>query len=187
MVAVLWVRLGCAVCALLLTWLTAHACCAQYDARQTMRGELAHFSLGNKGEAAPQLGVAAGAPRSRPWLIVAASTSAALAASYVVTSGFAYRATNDSTRAFERTHDFALDYSTRASAREQGGLAQQQAQLLSRMGDLFLASTVAATGATLLIWLTSKRARKEQQMRTLLGPMLLRGASGGGLVLREKF
>jgi hypothetical protein len=61
--------------------------------------------------------------------------------------------------------------------------------LLSRVSDICLAGTVAATGATLLNWLTGKRKRSEQQIRTLLGPMVLRGGggAGGGLVLRNKF
>jgi hypothetical protein len=118
---------------------------------------------------------------------VAASTTAALAASWVVTGGLSYKASNDSMKSFERSRDFTLDYSMRASAREQGGLAQQQAALLSRVSDICLAGTVAATGATLLIWLTGKRARAEQPMKSLIGPMLLRGANGGGLVYRNKF
>jgi hypothetical protein len=187
----LWVRLGCAVGALLLTWLTTHRCAAQHDARVSMRGELAHFSSAPApaplGAARRDLSVAGSPRRPRPWLWAAAGTTAAFAASYAVFQGLSYRATNDSMRASERSNDFALDYGSRASAREQGGLAAQQAALLSRVSDICLAGTIAATGTTLLIWLTSKRKRQDQQMKTLLGPMVLRGAAGGGLVLREKF
>jgi hypothetical protein len=191
MVAVLWIRVGCAICALLLTWLSTHACAAQHDARATVRGELGHFSsvpltLSAHNEA-PNLSVSSATSTKRPWLWAAASTTAAFAASWVVTGGLSYKASNDSMRGFERSRDFTLDYSARASAREQGGLAQQQAALLSRVSDLCLAGTVAATGATLLIWLTGKRARDDQPMRSLIGPMLLRGANGGGLVYRNKF
>jgi hypothetical protein len=62
-----------------------------------------------------------------------------------------------------------------------------RADLLNRVSDICLAGSVAATGATLLIWLTKKRKRSDHQSRTLLGPMVLRGVNGGGLVLREKF
>lgn len=190
MVAVLWIRVGVAVCALLLTWLSTHTCAAQHDARATVRGELGHFSsvpLDRGPRAAiPNLKVAS-ASTKRPWLWAAASTTAAFAASWVVTGGLSYKASNDSMRAFDRSQDFTLDYSARANAREQGGLAQQQAALLSRVSDICLAGTVAATGATLLIWLTGKRAREEQPMKSLIGPMVLRGAQGGGLVYRNKF
>jgi hypothetical protein len=131
--------------------------------------------------------VSSGASAKRPWLWVAAGTTAAFAASWVVTGGLSYKASNDGAKSLERSRDFTLDYSMRASAREQGGLAQQQAALLSRVSDICLAGTVAATGATLLIWLTGKRARAEQPMKSLIGPMLLRGANGGGLVYRNKF
>jgi len=191
MVLVLWLRLGCAVCALLLTWLSAHACAAQQDPRDTVRGELGHFltipATLNSSAERPNLMVSSRSTTKRPWLWAAAGTTAAFAASWVVTGGLSYKASNDSTKSFERSRDFALDYSMRASAREQGGLAQQQAALLSRVSDICLAGTVAATGATLLIWLTGKRARAEQPMKSLIGPMLLRGANGGGLVYRNKF
>jgi len=190
----LWVRLGCAFAALLLTWLSAHRCAAQHDTRISMRGELAHFSAGavvspdRVLSPGPRNIVAAPtARRPRPWLWAAASTTAAFAASYAVFQGLSVRADNESVRATDRSKDFALDYGARASAREQGGLAAQQAALLSRVSDICLAGTIAATGTTLLIWLTSKRKRQDQQMKTLLGPMVLRGANGGGLVLREKF
>ncbi|MEY4509479.1 MAG: hypothetical protein RLZZ450_1601 [Pseudomonadota bacterium] len=192
MVVVLWIRVGCALCALLLTWLSAHTCAAQHDARATVRGELGHFSsvplsLGASA-VKPNLAVSSTTlTTKRPWLWAAASTTAALAASWVVTGGWSYKASSDSMRAFERSRDFTLDYSARANAREQGGLAQQQAALLSRVSDICLAGTVAATGATLLIWLTGKRTREEQPMKSLIGPMLLRGANGGGLVYRNKF
>lgn len=192
MVAVLWIRVGVAVCALLLTWLSTHTCAAQHDARATVRGELGHFSSvplmrGPRVEK-PDLTVSSStAPSRRPWLWAAASTTAALAASWVVTGGLSYKASNDSTRAFDRSNEFTLDYSARANAREQGSLAQQQAALLSRVSDICLAGTVAATGATLLIWLTGKRTREVQPMKSLIGPMLLRGANGGGLVYRNKF
>lgn len=191
MVAVWLIRLGCPLCALLLTWLSTHACAAQHDARSTVRGELGHFStmplsISTSAEK-PNLAVSSVTNTRRPWLWVAASTTAAFAASWVVTGGLSYKTSNDSMRSFERSRDFTLDYSMRASAREQGGLAQQQAALLSRVSDICLAGTVAATGATLLIWLTGKRAREEQPMKSLIGPMLLRGANGGGLVYRNKF
>jgi hypothetical protein len=179
MLAVLWIRVGVAVCALLLTWLSTHTCAAQHDARATVRGELGHFSSvplmrGPRVEK-PDLSVSsATATGRRPWL-------------WVVTGGLSYKASNDSTRAFDRSADFTLDYSARANAREQGSLAQQQAALLSRVSDICLAGTVAATGATLLIWLTGKRTREVQPMKSLIGPMLLRGANGGGLVYRNKF
>jgi hypothetical protein len=191
MVSVLWLRLGCAVCALLLTWLSTHACAAQHDAHATVRGELGHFltipAALNTSTEKPNLVVSSSATAKRPWLWVAAGTTAAFAASWMVTGGLSYKASHDSAKSVERSRDFTLDYSMRASAREQGGLAQQQAALLSRVSDICLAGTVAATGATLLIWLTGKRARAEQPMKSLIGPMLLRGAHGGGLVYRNKF
>ena len=61
------------------------------------------------------------------------------------------------------------------------------ADLLQRVSDICLAGSVAATGATLLIWLTSKRERRPDRSRMLIGPMVLRGMDGAGVVLREKF
>ncbi|MDB4974390.1 MAG: hypothetical protein JWN48_2731 [Myxococcaceae bacterium] len=125
----------------------------------------------------------------RPWLAIAASTTAALAATYLVMQGFSYRADSQVARAQDRSRDLSLDVDTRLRGREQFGAAQDRANLLSRVSDICLAGTVAATGATLLIWLTGKRKREAQPIRTLIGPMVVRsgGGSGGGLVLRNKF
>jgi hypothetical protein len=183
------------LCALVLAWLVSMDCHAQHDPLATARSELGHFSSSSSLLPAsdssgnliapfalgPRAEVVATKPL-RPWLIAAATTTAALAASYVVFQGLSYRASRNADR------NLGLDLDTRLRNRELEG-AQDRANLLSRVSDICLAGTVAATGATLLIWLTGKRKRAEQQVRTLLGPMVVRagGGSGGGLVLRNKF
>jgi hypothetical protein len=190
-----------AVCALLLTWLSAFNCAAQHDPlagsadstrAQTARSELANFSIPLTRPLAPGPRTESGAvyeKQGRPWLWLAASTTAALAATYVVAQGFSYKANGQASRSLESSNNLALDMETRMRGREQFGAAQNRADLLTRISDICLAGTVAATGATLLIWLTGKRKREVQQFRTLLGPMVLRGGggAGGGLVLRNKF
>ena len=191
-----------AVCALLLTWLSAFHCSAQHDPvvgsgdstrAQTARSELANFSIPLTKQLAPgpraESALVYEKQQSRPWLWLAASTTAALAATYVVAQGFSYKANGQASKSLDSSNNLALDMETRMRGREQFGAAQNRADLLTRISDICLAGTVAATGATLLIWLTGKRKREVQQFRTLLGPMVLRGGggAGGGLVIRNKF
>ncbi len=189
MVVTTGVRLLGVGCAVLLTWLsTVGPAAAQSDARATVRSELAHASA-----AQPQtLNLKVGASKVResvggPWLWVAAGTTAAFAASYAFTEGFSYKAIQTRNAALARSEDVSLDLDMRLRARAQANDAQLRADLLNRVSDICLAGSVAATGAALLVWLTKKHRRQERQPRTLLGPMVLRGVNGGGLVLREKF
>lgn len=200
-----------ALCALVLTWLSAFSCAAQHDGSaqgahvqgpgarlestraETARSELANFSVTlspplARGPRAESLLQTQQNP-ARPWLWLAASTTAALAASYAVAQGFSYRANGQASRALDGTRDLQLELDARMRNRDQFAAAQDRANFLSRVSDICLAGTVAATGATLLIWLTSKRKREAQQIRTLIGPMVVRGSggAGGGLVLRNKF
>ena len=80
----------------------------------------------------------------------------------------------------------ALDVNVRSRAAE-GTSSSLRSELMQRVSSLCLASKVAAAGTTLLIWLTSKSEHEPRQSRTLVGPMVLRGMNGAGLVLREKF
>jgi hypothetical protein len=191
------VRLVLLACALLLTWLSSHKCSAQQaapaaalklsfaiDARSTARTELANFNAQREASA---VGVDRKLPS--PWLVAAASTTAAFAASYAVLGGFSYKASNQAARSLERSRDFNLDFDTRLRMSEHASNAQSRADLLSRVSDICVAGAVASAGATLLIWLSSKSKRQEQQVRTLIGPMVLRGGGshGGGLVARAKF
>lgn len=189
------VRFVLVSCALLLTWLSADTCTAQHvasapvlktsfdiDARTTARTELANFNA-----RPPTSPLTLDRRLPSPWLVAAASTTAVFAASYAVLSGYSYKAGNQAARSLERSQDFTLDFDTRLRMSEQASNAQSRADLLSRMSDICVAGAVASAGATLLVWLTGKHKRKEQQMRTLIGPMVLRGANGGGLVARAKF
>jgi hypothetical protein len=181
-------------CALMLTWLCAHTCAAQHngtmpifktsfdlDARSTARTELANLNN------TPHSEVAVVRKPVSPWLIAAASTTAAFAASYALTMGFSYKNSAAASRAMERSRDVGLDLDMRLRLTEQGTAAQARADLLSRVSDICVAGAVMSAGTTLLIWLTSKRKREEKQMRTLIGPMVLRGYNGAGLVARAKF
>jgi hypothetical protein len=180
MVVAVSARATCAVCALLLTWLSAFACAAQHDSRpsQTQLSRVANLRYES---ATKPIAV-------RPWLLAAAGTTMVFAAGYAVSEGLVYKATQDRASALERSRDPGLDLDMRLQAESQASAARERADLFDRISDICLAGSVAATGATLLIWLTSKRRRRDhQQTNVLLGPMVLRGASGGGLVLREKF
>lgn len=117
-----------------------------------------------------------------------AGTGAAFATSFVLTDRFGMRLERDTVRALDRSKDVGLDPESRNRARRQFGAAETRADLLQKVSDICLAGSVAATGAALLIWLTGRRARADRQAnKTLLGPMVLRGAAGAGLVLRNKF
>jgi hypothetical protein len=187
-------KLVLVTCALLLTWLSAHTCAAQHngsaplfktsfdlDARSTARTELANLNNAPHGELQEVR-----KPVS-PWLIAAASTTAAFAASYALTLGFSYRNSAAASRAMERSRDVGFDMDMRLRLTEQGTAAQTRADLLSRVSDICVAGAVMSAGTTLLIWLTGKRKNEEKQMRTLIGPMVLRGYNGAGLVARAKF
>jgi hypothetical protein len=188
-------RLLLVSCALMLTWLCCQTCAAQHndtlpvfktsfdiDARATARTELANLH-------APQNASAleiAQKPIS-PWLIAAASTTAAFAASYAMAAGFSYKNSVAASRAMERSRDVGLDLDMRLRLQEQGTMAQTRADLMSRVSDICVAGAVMSAGTTLLIWLTGKRKNHEKQIRTLVGPMVLRGYDGAGLVARAKF
>ncbi len=189
-------KLVLVTCAFLLTWLCAHHCAAQHaetltvfktnldlDARTTARTELANLNA-SKLPAAPVESVRK--PVS-PWLIAAASSTAAFAASYAMLAGFSYKNSAAASRAMERSRDVGLDLDMRLRLQEQGGLAQTRADLLGKISDVCVAGAVMSAGTTLLIWLTGKRKSEEKQMRTLIGPMVLRGYNGAGLVARAKF
>jgi len=186
MVSVVWLRLLGATCALLMSWLCGARCAAQHDAHATVRSELANVTAQRSPQARERSAdphARANDQRWRAWLVAAASTSAVLATGFVVTETLAHQA-EQRARESARAHEL-----TGGSLRggPQSTEAQARADLMQRVSSICLAGSVAATGTTLLIWLTSKRKRAERQSRTLLGPMVLRGANGGGLVLREKF
>jgi hypothetical protein len=208
MTAVRGVRMTGAGCALLLTWFTALTCAAQHDAEATARSELTHFSASPapaapanehktsapsvvivRGSVTGDLKVASEADlRRRAWVVALASTSAAFATSFALTEGYAARATKSSVRNLERSRDVNFDVDARRQAQRQGDAGAERANLLSRVSDVCLAGSVAATGAALLIWLTGRKQKTDRLTnKTLLGPMVLRGVNGGGLVLREKF
>jgi hypothetical protein len=181
--------------ALVLTWLCAHTCAAQHsgtvpmfktsfdlDARSTARTELTNFDA----QPSPTALQVVRKPVD-PWLIAAASTTAAFAASYAMLTGFSYKNSASASRAMERGRDVGLDLDMRLRLNEQGTAAQARADLMARVSDVCVAGAVMSAGATLLIWLTGKRKNEERQMRTLIGPMVLRGVNGGGLVARAKF
>jgi hypothetical protein len=189
-----FVRLILVSCALMLTWLCAQTCAAQHtgtlpvfktsfdlDARSTARTELANF------DARPSAELQTVSKPISPWLIAAASTTAAFAASYAISMGFSYRNSAAASRAMERSRDVGLDLDMRLRLTEQGTAAQAKADLLARVSDICVAGAVMSAGTTLLIWLTGKRKNEEKQMRTLIGPMVLRGYNGAGLVARAKF
>jgi hypothetical protein len=188
-------RLVLITCALMLTWLCTQTCAAQqsaglpvfkasfdFDARSTARTELANLNADYNANLLQPAGESL-----NPWLVAAASTTAAFAASYAVLTGFSYKNSAAASRAMDRGRDYGLDLDMRLRLSEQGTAAQARADLMSRVSDVCVAGAVMSAGATLLIWLTGKRHSEEKQMRTLIGPMVLRGANGGGLVARAKF
>ncbi|MET0341893.1 MAG: hypothetical protein ABW252_12885 [Polyangiales bacterium] len=177
-------RAGCLV---VLAWLSALACKAQDDvAVTTARSELAHFSTPLRIDVQAER-AALEKPRRNLWLLSAASASVAFGASFAFTEAFAARNASIATRELRYAKNLSLGMDVRANAQRQGLAAEAKADLMRRVSDICLAGTVAATGATLLIWLTSKQERMPHQNRTLVGPMVLRGMNGAGLVLREKF
>lgn len=185
-------RATCAVCALLLVWLSAQRCVAQHDPRPALPTQLSRVSA--LSYVSPRAGYAElramqpGARVTQPWLWAAAGTTMAFAAGYAVSEGISYKATTQRMSALAQSRDASLALDMRLRAESQAGAARERANLFDRISDICLAGSVAATGAALLIWLTSKHRRKDhRQPKVLLGPMVLRGASGGGLVLREKF
>jgi hypothetical protein len=185
-------RLVLLACALMLTWLCAQTCAAQHsqtapilkldlDARTIARTELANFN------ALPSSEPRVEAKAMSPWFIAAVSTTAAFAASYAMLSGFSYKNSSAAARSLERSRDLSLDFDTRLRLNEQSSMAQTRADLLARVSDICVAGAVMSAGTTLLIWLTGKHKRQDKQMRTLIGPMVLRGYNGAGLVARAKF
>lgn len=181
MVSVVWLRLFCAMCALVLTWMCGARCAsAQHDAHATVRTELANATAVRSLHSERSM-----TTRSRAFLIAAATTSAVLATSFVATEAFALRAER---HAHDAARQDELARGMESLRRNpQASVEQARADILQRVSSVCLAGSVAATGTTLLIWLTGKRKERQSRSRTLLGPMVLRGANGGGLVLREKF
>lgn len=189
----MFVRFVVVTCALALTWLSARTCAAQHNptatvvkvdigARATARTELANLNAQQHREV-----LKVEEKVVSPWLVAAASTTAAFAASYAVLSGFSYKNSNAAARSMERSRELGLGLDMRLRLNEQNSVAQTRADLLARVSDICVAGAVMSAGATLLIWLTGKRKRQEQQMRALIGPMVLRGVNGGGVVVRAKF
>jgi type IV secretory pathway VirB10-like protein len=126
--------------------------------------------------------------RQHAWMFALAGTGAAFATSFVLTNRFSTRLDRASMADLDRSKEMGLDADLRSRARRQSLAGELRADLLQKVSDVCLAGSVAATGAALLIWLTGRRARADRQSnKTLLGPMVLRGASGAGIVLREKF
>jgi hypothetical protein len=72
----------------------------------------------------------------------------------------------------------------RDAARVQGEDAADRAETLALVSDIFLAGAVVAGGATLLVWLSERKAERRARVRA--GPMVLR-SGGGGVVLGGKF
>ena len=165
---------------MMLAWLSNTTCKAHDDvAARTAQSELAHFQ-------APQASTytdAASKPRTSSWLRVATRASAAFAASFALTQAYASRSERARLR---EVHGVGLDIDVRSRAHD-GTSGSLKSELMQRVSSVCLASKVAAAGTTLLIWLTSKSEHEPRQSRTLLGPMVLRGMNGAGLVLREKF
>lgn len=178
----------------MLTWLSAHTCAAQHNG--TLPVFKTDLDLGPTATARSELASLNGPQNTRmlearkpvnPWLIAAASTTAAFAASYAMLTGFSYKNAAAASRALDRSREFGLDLDMRLRLQEQSTMAQTRADLLARVSDVCVAGAVMSAGATLLIWLTGKRKSEDKQMRTLIGPMVLRGVNGGGLVARAKF
>jgi hypothetical protein len=166
---------------MILAWLSSLTCKAHDDvAVRTARSELAHFAHPLQLASSAPSEAFTYAPPPSLWLRVAASTSAAFAASIALTQAYASRRERPS------LHDVSLGVHVRGGA-DARSVGAGQRELMKRVNDVCLASKVAAAGATLLIWLTSKSESQPRQSRTLVGPMVLRGMNGGGLVLREKF
>lgn len=179
-------------CALLLVGATLRPCAGQAPALSSSAFSALSYtpsaqSAGSLSSSYVSPAIVAQRTLRTPWLMLAASTTAAFAASFAVTEAYALRYGARSDAASLRSRDLGLDADTRLKAREQSASAQQRADLLQKVSDICLAGTVATAGATLLIWLTSKRRRHDDQPKMLIGPMVLRGYNGGGLVLREKF
>jgi hypothetical protein len=196
MVVAVGLRVAFAGCALLLTWLATHACAAQFVPTTALRTQLPTAAQATKLPAVTTLSYGSAraldtrtlSPRARPWLLAMASTTLMFAAGYATSEGLGYGANATRRSALERSRDLELDLDARLRAEGQATRAEERADLFDKISDICLAGSVAASGATLLIWLTSKARRADRQnAKVLLGPMVLRGVSGGGLVLREKF
>jgi hypothetical protein len=184
-------RAICAGCAFLLTWLSSYGCLAQSLPAAALRTQLpvvANLSYADVRTGAPAPSLKAPDTWRKPWLWAMASTSAAFAVGFASSEGLAYRTQSQYARALERSRDLTLELGSRTRADGQSDSAARKLELLDRISSVCLAGSVATAGAALLIWLTSKRARADhQQPKLLLGPMVLRGVSGGGLALRQKF
>lgn len=179
-------RVASALCAFVLAWLGAHTCAAQY-VPAVLRTQLPPVTTLNYDRTRVAEQSALTTPQRR-WLWAAASTGIAFAAGFAVSEGLELSAQRDRAGALTRSRDLTADLDLRMKAERQADSAQRRASLLDSVSDICLAGSVAATGATLLIWLTSKHRRKDhRQPKVLLGPMVLRGVNGGGIVLREKF
>ncbi len=122
--------------------------------------------------------------KHRTWMWVAAGTTGVLAIGLGVTGGLALGAKQDFEAAKVASNDPSRTAADRENGRAEGFDAAQRADRLALVSDVFLMGTVVAGGATLLIWLTDRKAEKRTAMRA--GPMVLK-RGGGGFVLGGKF
>lgn len=136
-------------------------------------------------EAAPSGTPVAREPsKYRPWIWAAAGTTAAFAATLAVTGGLSLAARQDFEDAKVASNDPARTPIERENARADGLVYAQRADRLALASDIFLVGTVVAGGATLLFWLTDRKAEQRTAMRA--SPMVLKHG-GGGLMLGGKF
>lgn len=138
-------------------------------------------------EETPSPGVESAPDKSegrRTLMWVAAGTTAAFAVGLAVTGGLSLAARQQFDETVVASNDPRRTPVERENARLDGLDYAQRADRLALASDVFLVSTVVAGGATLLIWLTDRKAEKRSAMRA--APMAFR-RGGGGLVLGGKF
>ncbi len=123
-------------------------------------------------------------PRYRTWMWVAAGSTAAFVVGMGVTGGLSLAAKKQFDDQSLASNDPSRTAQEREAARADGFATAQRADRLALASDIFLVSSVVAGGATLLFWLTDRKAERRAAMRA--GPMVLK-RGGGGLVLGGKF
>lgn len=114
----------------------------------------------------------------RVWLWTAAGAAALLTVGFVTTAGLTFKAQNDLDENVERSRDLQQPLLVRQAAYADAADAKDKAERLALISDVMLGGAVAATGATLVLWLLDRRRDDRQTAGIDARPLLQRHAAG---------